>query len=55
VRTVELRRRRRRPARGASTATEETGGVESARRGLREFLDKKRNDTGGLLFIGLKL
>jgi hypothetical protein len=31
----------------ASTAVEETsGGVESARWGLREFWDEKRNDTG---------
>jgi hypothetical protein len=25
---------------------EKTGRVESTRRGLREFLDEKRNDTG---------
>jgi hypothetical protein len=31
----------------ASMAVEETsGGVESARWGLREFWDEKRNDTG---------
>jgi hypothetical protein len=32
-------------------AAEETGEVESAQQGLREFWDEKRNDTGGLLFI----
>jgi hypothetical protein len=43
--------RQRRPARAASMAAEETGEVESAQQGLREFWDEKRNDTGGLLFI----
>jgi hypothetical protein len=33
----------------------ETDRVESVQRGFREFWDGKQNDTGGLLFIGLKL
>jgi hypothetical protein len=46
ARVVERHRRWRRPTRAASTAAEETNIVDSAWRGLREFWDEKRNDTG---------
>jgi hypothetical protein len=44
-------------------AAQEEAGVDGGggdrwsreRRGLREFWDEKRNDTGGLLFICLKI
>jgi hypothetical protein len=37
------------------TVVEETDGVESVRRGLREFWDEKRNNTGRATIIGLNL
>jgi hypothetical protein len=52
---VERPRQQRRPSHAASMAVVETGGVESTRWGLRQFWDEKRNDRGGLLFIGLNL
>jgi hypothetical protein len=44
----------RRPARAASMAAEETGGVESVG-DLESFTMKSEMSQGGLLFIGLKL
>jgi hypothetical protein len=46
-----VERQWRRPARAASTAAEETNGVESVQWSreqweLREFWDEKQNDTG---------
>jgi hypothetical protein len=37
------------------TVVEETNGVESVRRELREFWDEKRNNTGRATIIGLNL
>jgi hypothetical protein len=51
---VERQRRQRRPARAASTAVEETDGVE--RDGdLESFAMKSKIPRDGLLFIGSKL
>jgi hypothetical protein len=43
---IEWLQWRRRPACARDRAAEETSGVESMRRGLREFWVEKRNDTG---------
>jgi hypothetical protein len=55
---VAVERRRRRPARAASTSGEETDGVESGGEetgGDFEFWDESETAQGGLLFIGSKI